>query len=159
MAQRWGHGPGDKSGRTGDESVDDRRTVTRRGAQHGPGQHPDLETADFGKQVEAVFRVRIVNFNRPAHHVDLMGQSRVVQAGAPAGGHLWVGAGHDRSYGTGGSGIADAHVPEGDEVGAFGDLIVGGRYPGFDALDGVLAGHRRPGGDIRGATANLDQLQ
>ncbi|MCH8155531.1 MAG: pyridoxine 5'-phosphate synthase [Proteobacteria bacterium] len=32
-------------------------------------------------------------------------------------------------------------------------------YPGFDALDGVLASHRRPGGDIRGTTANLDQLQ
>ena len=95
-------------------------------AKHDAGQNPYFKSPQFGQNIQPVGRIGLIELNGPPDNLNLVSQSRILQSGAPTGGHFRVGPG-DHGRDSAGSGrVANAHVAAGDQVRSGINLILSG---------------------------------
>ena len=157
VAAALGAEAGGNHGRgAGDESVDDYRHAVGSGAEDDAGQAADLEAADLGRARRGRHACPAGWCGWPRRMTSrLCLQGLGADAGAAADAVQQVGSGENREDGAAGGGVGDAHVAGAEQVGAVGDLGLGDFDAGFDAGDGLLAGHGRSFDHVGGAGADL----
>ena len=143
----------------GDEAVDHHRQTQGRTAQHQAGNAADLEAADLGQHVDGILGIGKIDFQSGFDHLNFVGQGGVADAGATVGhlGHRQAAEGGDD--GRRGGGVADPHIPGADQIDPLLDTALRQLDADFQAADRLLAGHRRPLGEVAGTVADLFRQQ
>ena len=150
-----GQGRRGQRGGTRDDPVQDDRDAQRGGAQDEPGQGGVLEAAERGQDAHRVGRVGAVQGQAAADDVDLPGVGGSVDPGAAAGRLGRVGAGEGADQRGRRGGVGDPHVAGDQAPVARGDQVSGDLQADRQRGHGLLAGHRRPGGEVRRARRDL----
>ena len=115
-ARGGGNGDGDHRGGGGDETVHHHGLAVGSRAEDDARQPADLEAADFGEHIQAVFGIGLVDRQRALDGADLALQTFIVHACAATRDlcrRLTRQRGGD---GGGWSGVADAHVARADDI-------------------------------------------
>ena len=147
-----------QSRHTADEAIHQHGQAFQRAAQKNTAQPGDVEPAQLGEHVQRVSGIGPIPRNAPPDGIQLAGKPRVGKARAPACHPLHGLTQQNRSHGAGGGGVANAHLPRGQQLHPRRLLRPDKPDARRNGIHRLLAGHGRAGGEIRRPGGNAAVL-
>ena len=140
-----------QSGGGGDEAVHNNGFAVGGGGEIHADETGDIETADFGNDVDGIVFIGFVDFQRAVQHFFFMLMGFVGETGAFAYGliHGHIGESHENT--GAGAGVGHTEFTGTDDIVAFFHHFVGDFNTDFHGFHAVFAAHGGAFGEVGGA--------